>query len=467
VSGPESPAGDGLLGAVRATVTRHRLLDRGDRVVVAVSGGADSVALLHALVALRDELALELVVCHVHHGLRAAADQDAAFVRDLAARLDCPATVARVSVPRDGRSPEEAARAVRHAALGRAAREAGAARIALGHTADDQAETVLMRLLQGAGPRGLAGIPVRRGLLVRPLLHVDRATVLAYLAAHGIRWVEDHTNRDPKLLRNRIRHDLLPLVEAHGWPRVRVALCRTARASRETVEALDALLAPRLADAARPWVGGVLLPLPPLRDLPAGAVKALLGRVLGPLRAPHLDGLHALVEGPVGARVRLPGGIAVERGRDALWVSRPAPPAGPVPLAVPGETEVPGYRLRLEAWIGAGADVAAGAAWEARFDAAALAGRLRVRAGRPGDRVVVPGAPRPRRVAAVLAAAGVAPGARRDWPILVAAAPEGETVLWVIGVHRAAGAPVTAETRAVLSVRAVPAPWSPAPEEPA
>jgi tRNA(Ile)-lysidine synthase len=188
-------AGRSLVEAVRAAVSRHGLLVPGDRVLVAVSGGPDSVALLHVLTALAAEHALTLAVCHVHHGLRPEADRDAAFVGALAARLGCPATVERVQVPRrPDRSPEALARAARYAALGRAARALGATRIALGHTADDQAETVLMRLLQGAGPRGLGGIPVRRGRLIRPLLDSDRAAVLAHLAAHDLPWVEDATS---------------------------------------------------------------------------------------------------------------------------------------------------------------------------------------------------------------------------------------------------------------------------------
>jgi len=148
-----------LLTAVRDAVAVRRLLDHGDHVLVGVSGGPDSVALLHALVLLRPAYDLRLTVCHVHHGLRPEADRDAAFVETLSARLGCPAHVVRVTVPRGaGLSPEEAARGVRHAALARVARETGAGRIALGHTADDQVETVFMRILEGAGPRGLAEV---------------------------------------------------------------------------------------------------------------------------------------------------------------------------------------------------------------------------------------------------------------------------------------------------------------------
>ena len=454
-----------LLEAVRAAVRRHRLLDRGDRVLVAVSGGADSVALLHALTRLRTDYALALTVCHVHHGLRPEADRDAAFVLALAARLGCPATVERVQVaPRPGRSPEGLARAARYAALGRAARATGATRIALGHTADDQAETVLMRLLQGAGPRGLAGIPVRRGRLVRPLLEVDRSTVLAHLAAEGLEWVEDATNRDPKMLRNRIRHDLLPLLAAQGWPRIRSALRRTARAARETVEALDVLLVPEAARLVKPTPGGVALDVSALAGLPPGAAKALLARAvttLGPtapaaLRAAHLDQLAALLEARPGARVRLSGGLLAERARDTLWLGKAREALVPVRLTVPGETPLPAARLRLVAELGpAGGGPPPVSGWEVWFDAAALPPALEVRAGRTGERVVPFGGTGPVRVARLLAETGAARAARGRWPLLAV----GDTVLWVVGARRAAAAPVTPETTRVLRVRAVPDPW--------
>jgi tRNA(Ile)-lysidine synthase len=312
---------------------------------------------------------------------------------------------------------------------------------------------------------------VRRGRLVRPLLEVDRATVLAYLAEVGLDWVEDETNRDLKMLRNRIRHETLPLLAAHGWPRLDAALRRTAAASREAVEALDALLAPRVAALVRPGPGGTALDVAGLRDLPPGAVKAALrlalvevlsrSEVRAGLRAGHLDRLAGLVRDAPGARVRLPAGLVVERARDALWVTAPGPRLEPVPVAVPGETMLPGLgRLEVRR-TGPAREAASGreaASSTECFDEVAVPGRLAVRSRRPGDRFVPFGSDRPVRVARVLAAAGMPPGARRAWPLLVADGPAGETVLWVIGVRRAAAAPVTRESRSVLEVRMSPDP---------
>lgn len=467
---PAAEAGSTLLlAAVRDAVLRHQLLEPGDRVLVAVSGGADSVALLHALTGLRVSLGLVLAVCHVHHGLRAAADRDADFVLALAARLGCPATVERVHVPSgDGRSPEAAARAARYAALGRAARALGATRIALGHTADDQVETVLMRVLQGAGPRGLAGMPVRRGRLVRPLLDVDRAAVLAYLAAHDLPHVEDVTNDEPRFLRNRLRHEVLPLLAARWGPGIPAALRRVARASREAIEALDALLRPRSAGLARPGPGGWSLDLAALRGLPPGAVKALFrlaipeaagGALEGGLRASHLLALHALVEAPVGARVRLPGGFVVERGRAALWLAPRAAPAVPVCLAVPGATPLPGSPVHLEAdLVPAVGGRPVDPDREAWFDADRLPGALEARPRRPDDRFIPFGGAGPLRVGRLLAAARTPPVARASWPLLVARGATGEEILWVVGVRRGAAAPVTGDTTTMLRVRIVAGP---------
>src|SRR5262245_20778890 len=169
------------------------MLHGGEAVLVAVSGGPDSVALLDVLVDLSPVLGVALSVVHVHHGLRPEADADADFTRGLAARLGLPFHLERVSVrsapPWEGL--EAQARRARQAALEARARAVGAARMPIGHTADDQAETVLMRLLEGAAPRGLAGLAPARGLLIRPLIESRRSDVLAHLAARGLTWLED------------------------------------------------------------------------------------------------------------------------------------------------------------------------------------------------------------------------------------------------------------------------------------
>jgi hypothetical protein len=174
------------------------------------------------------------------------------------------------------------------------------------------------------------------------------------------------------------------------------------------------------------------------------------------LRAPHFAQLAGLVTAPVGARVRLPGGLTVERAREALWVTAGGGPTTPVAIGVPGETPLPGHGGRLVTELtGPPAGPPPDSPWEAWFDRDAVAGPLRVRPARPGERFVPFGAARPVRVGRLLAAAGTPGAARPGWPLLVRGAPAADEVLWLIGVRRAAAAPVTPSTQRILRVRVV------------
>lgn len=232
---------DPLLDRVRRAIAAHRLLAAGDRIVAAVSGGADSVALLHLLVSLQPSLRLVLHIAHLDHGLRPESAQDAAFVQGLGERWGVPTTIERREVAaicaREGWSLEDGARRVRYQFLLDAARRARAGRVALAHTADDQAETVLMRLLRGSGLLGLGAIPITRQLdddiaVVRPLLQVWRRELLGYLEEHGVTYREDATNADGRFVRNRIRRELLPLLERDYNPAIKKALTQLAEQSR-------------------------------------------------------------------------------------------------------------------------------------------------------------------------------------------------------------------------------------------
>jgi tRNA(Ile)-lysidine synthase len=222
----------------------------GDGLAAAVSGGADSLALLHALRTLAGPRGWRLAVVTVDHGLRSGSAADAAFVADHAKALGLDArveTLAPADLARHRRAGQEgAARAARYEALWRAAGELGCDWLATGHTLDDQAETVLLQLLRGAGPDGLAGMPVRSGRLLRPLLGVRRAETRACCAAIGVDWREDPTNAEPGPLRNRVRQRLLPLLEQLR-PGATGALARTAALAADERDWLDPLVAAALA----------------------------------------------------------------------------------------------------------------------------------------------------------------------------------------------------------------------------
>lgn len=353
-------AAGAFVAAVEATVRRHALLRPGEGVVVAVSGGPDSVALLDVLVRLSPGWRLRLVPAHVDHGLRPDSAADAAWLADRVRALGLELRLARVDAAgfarRHGLSPEAAARLLRYRALEEVRRAAGADRLAVGHHRDDLAETVLLRLLTGAGSDGLAGIPPARGSVVRPLIERTRAEIETYLRARGLEWREDPSNRDPRFLRNRVRHELLPWLERAFNPRVREVLARTAALLRDEVACLEEQARQALAEAVLPDPpavrgGDVLLALDAERvaALPVALQRRVLRQAcwralrraaerreapaLHPgdpeaeaalaarLPAARIEDLRRLLARPGG--VDLAGGLRVlRRGKQVLWLDR-------------------------------------------------------------------------------------------------------------------------------------------------
>jgi len=435
----------------------------GDETVsVGVSGGPDSIALLHCLLTLAPTFGLRLHVVHVNHGLRPDAEADQAFVEELARHWSVPLSVERVTIPlTGGQSPEARARAARYAAFRRAARRVRAARVALGHTADDQAETVLMRLLQGAGPRGLAGIPPIRGPYIRPLIEVRRHQIEAELRCLGIGWREDSTNRDPKFLRNRIRHDLLPFLSASYHPRIVEALCGAGALTRALVSDLDALAARELNRLATCRGQEILLSLEELQKLPSDVGEEVLRQGLlrlgekGPFRAWVRRTLRHLLDTERPASPQRVGRILLERSRAELRLSRGSPM--PLPerhLPVPGSVPLPesGLIITAHTFDRPGAYQPPADLWRVAFDRDLLAESLWVRGRRPADRFHPFGAPCSKSLKAFLIDAKLPLWERRRLP-LVAASGE---IVWVVGLRRGAAAPVTADTRRLLELSAIP-----------
>jgi tRNA(Ile)-lysidine synthase len=435
------------------------LLDGGERVLVAVSGGADSVALLHVLHELRSPLGLALGCVHVDHGLRPEAEADAEFVRRCCAELDVPFHLERVAVRRAApwEGLEAEARRVRYAALESRARAVGATRIATAHTADDQAETVLMRLLQGAGPRGLGGIAPSRGPLIRPLLDTPRAEVMAHLRSRGLRWVEDATNRDVRFLRNRIRREVLPLLVETVGPHVVSALCRSAALTRGLLRDIDQRARSDLQRIATRGRAGFVLPVAELAALPGElAAQVLLGAAAEqgesrPRRAAAHRAIRRLLNERAGPRMVRLGALAIERSGVWLRVGPSAlTPLVPRRLGVPGSIELSELGLRLQARCIAPTPTFAPPREPHRvvFDAEHLPPILDVRARRPGDRFTPFGGPSERRLKSFLIDARVPRWERGRTPLVEA---RGE-IIWVAGVRRGAAAPVGPETKRILEV---------------
>ena len=442
-----------LTAAVEEIIRRHAMLAGGETVLVAVSGGADSVALLSILTALAPAWRLTLHALHVDHGLRPDSERDGEVVRALGARLGVPVAVERVQVGPG--SVEAAARAARYAALEAWADRLGAARIAIGHTVDDQAETVLMRVLGGAGVRGLAAIPPVRGRIIRPLIELRRQALREALAEAGLDWVEDPSNRDPKFLRNRIRHELLPLLAASYHADVVPALAGVARLARESVQALDHAASLELARLAVVEAGALTLPRAALAALPPSIAAEALRQAAArfgsraPLRAWAHRGLRrVLATAPPRRPFRL-GGVIVEVSGDRIRVgARPPQTLTARTLAVPGRVELPEIGRALQARLLPAAGYAVPrTADRVAFDAADLPRALGVRPRRRGDRFHAFGTGE-RRLKSLLIDAKVPRWDRARLPLVEA----NGRILWVAGLRRGAAAPITAATREIVEL---------------
>ena len=344
--GPQRPgrAPSPYARAVLATVRRRGLATPGDSVLAAISSGPDSTALVAALAELRDRGHLAAVrALHVDHGLRPGGEEDAACARAACERLGVPFRSVKVRVGPG--NVQAAARTARYAALRAEAARAGCTLVATGHTRTDQAETVLMRLLRGAGARGLAGIPPRRGAIVRPLIDRSREEGLRHLAALGIAHREDPTNATPRYLRNRVRASLWPAVVALA-PRAEAALARAADLAREDERALAARARRIAREAAVPGGG---LDAAALQRAPAAVRRRVVRRLWreaargngrGPVPAlglAHVDAVVALLAPGRARRVALPAGIEARVTGGVLSISSPR-----VPARAPAERPVAG-----------------------------------------------------------------------------------------------------------------------------
>lgn len=445
-----------MLEGVRRFITRNRLLEPGDRVVVAVSGGPDSLALALVLHALQEEWRLALHVFHLHHGLRGEdADRDAAFVREVAARLGLPCTVARRDVRAEagrlGGGLENAGRVARYRALAELAEQLGARRVAVGHTMDDQAESVLMGLLRGAGRRGLGGMAPSRPLgfgappdvtLIRPLLAVRRADTEQYVLAAGLEPRRDPMNEDPRFLRARLRTQLIPLLEEQYNPAVVTRLAVLAGIMRDE----DDFLERQAREAARELGVGftgreAVLPASALARLHPALGRRLVrlaGRAAGAtLAARAVEQVLDLARRTGDGEAHLGRHLVAERAGDRIRLYRSgtgdggaaAPLPGPVPLPVPGAVTLAGHRIVARA-EGPAAFPAAGP-WELDVDPDALPGPLEVRTRRPGDRVYPVGMTGSTKLQDLFVNRKIPRGDRDRVPLVVS----GNEVVWVVGLR--------------------------------
>jgi tRNA(Ile)-lysidine synthase len=407
------------------------------------------------LAALSRACRIELCAAHWNHQLRGDESlRDQCCAEVVARQLGIPCVVGSGASLAGAPNLEARAREERYAFFTRVAAAQGCAKIATGHTLDDQAETVLMRLLRGTGGDGLTGIhPVRGGRIIRPLIECSRVQVLAFLDSAELPFCEDNSNQDRRFLRNRVRHEVLPLLRAIN-PDVTGSLASVAEIAAEQSAVLAAVVEPLLASSRSGdgslSVGALTGSAPALRSQ---VVRAWLREQRGDLRqllSAHIRGVVDLAQGvrPNG-RIRLPGGQLVVR--EYGWLHFRA--REPAPLDEPGRILVPGTALQLASGWQISAEVVAGQGasrptdlWGLVADAEAIATPLLIRSARPGDRIEPLGLGGHRKLQDIFVDRKLPLGRRRSCPVVEC---NGE-ILWVPGVVRSRIALITPATRATL-----------------
>jgi tRNA(Ile)-lysidine synthase len=454
--------------------------------LVGVSGGADSLCLLHALRALALELGLALHVAHLDHGLRAASAADAAWVGALCAEWGLPCTLehcaVRVLAERGRLSLEDAARQARYSFLVQVAQQVGARTVAVGHTADDQAETVLLHLLRGAGLEGLAGmapdarwpLPGERGAdhlrLLRPLLTLTRAETEAYCAAAGLLPRQDESNRDLAYARNRVRLELLPLLRELN-PGITATLGRTAQVIAGEVAALQSIELKVWAAMAAEESGGVRLARTVFEQQAVGLQRRLLRRAVGALSSLH-DLTWEQVEaarrialaGRTGACASLPHGLRLRVDYDWLWIEparRTSADTEWPALAQPTQLHIPGEAAlaagwRIAAQLLARAELPDDWAttrepWVAYLDADAVGCDVSLRSRRPGDWLLPLGLHGRQKLSDLLINVKMSAVYRDALPLVLV----GEAIAWVVGVRCDQRFAVTDRTERVCVLRVI------------
>lgn len=445
--------------SVQRTLSRHRMLQPGDHVLVSVSGGADSTGLLLCLRSLAPKLGFTLSVAHLNHRIRGTeADQDEEFVKKLCAELQVPFVSEAQDVRRDAvagkKNLEESAREARYRFLREVAGRVGAHKIALGHTLNDQAETVLMRLVRGSGNDGITAMrPVREDLFIRPFLETSRQEIVAYLKHSGASYREDSTNSDLQLERNRIRHELIPYLSNHLNPKVVEALARYARTAQEIADYLHVQTQTAFEEIRTTVPGGIGLSVEKLLSFHPAVQKNILRYALKHVRESLRGvGMRMIQDllllcrpGSSGRQVKLPEKLLATRQFDQLLfldIGSGATPEFSHELRVPGKIQVPEIGVEFQAVVETRESLPQelqSSADRAYLDADAIPGTLVIRSRRPGDRY---GGPGRKKVKKMLIDARIPLQARAALPMLAS----DNIVLWIPGFPPAPVVAVQAKT---------------------
>jgi tRNA(Ile)-lysidine synthase len=446
-----------LLSNVKDYIQDHSLISPQTVVLIAVSGGADSVSLLHMLYRLRTEWPFTIHVAHLNHNLRANAQKDADFVTQTANALDIPISVGSAQVSelakKEKRSIEDAARRARRDFLLKLAQKIGASRIALGHTKNDQAETILFRILRGTSLTGLSGIrPIAQELWIRPLLDVSRSQIEAYVAHHNLQFCVDESNTDLKFARNKIRHQLLPLIKNHYAPQIESALTRLGHLAKDD----DALLENLCQDAFQKVAlycsnRKIILDVKQIFGYHISLRRRLLKKALFELGISEntvtFQSINRLLDSlDLGqAHIQISADLSAHRINGLLLLVRPAPPFN-VPICLQGNTSFPIQNARILATRHAKPNTApinSNDAYTVFFDADQLPPSLFIREVQPGDRFQPFGFSGRQKINKLLSEHKIPKPLREEIPVLVG----DNQILWVLGLRRSNYAPITSKTK--------------------
>ncbi len=437
-----------LITKVKETITKFKMLTTGDRVLVAVSGGPDSVCLLSILHALSKEMNFSLHLAHLDHSFRGTESvEEARFVSDMAKKFRIPATIERIDVPafcrERGLSVQAGAREARYAFLKRVAGIEGASRIATGHTATDQAETILMRLIRGAGISGLSSIPPKRQAIIRPLIEVTREEIVLYLRSASLPYVSDSSNRKPVYARNRIRLELLPVLERFN-PRIVKTLALEATLLRDEEEAMQSCLAAIASSLCVPKNHTVSIRRAEFNALHTAFKRRIIRMALdmsgedsSQVSALQIErALAFILRAQTGKTMSLTRGLTLVREYNRCLVTSEIKAAAfRRDLAVPGLTQIPELGLEIEVTpVNDRSPVheQGNYLWQAMFDYDKIGTLLTVRNRRPGDVFCPSGmGGRHKKLQDFLVDEKI-PGLQRDTVPLLCA---GDEIIWVVG-HR-------------------------------
>jgi tRNA(Ile)-lysidine synthase len=476
-------------------IREHHLVLSHEKLLVAVSGGPDSVCLLRVLNNLLEELHIKLHIAHLNHRLRGAeSEADAQYVSNLAQKLGVPATIEQRDVKayqaQQGLSLEEAAREVRYTFLAQVAESIGASRVAVGHTVDDHIETILMHLIRGTGTRGLHGLqPVSRWqslgnslTIIRPLLKVSRQGTVDYCHEHQLMPRTDASNLSLSPFRNRIRHQLLPLLKGYN-PQVTKALLRTAHIAGDDIAFIDDESARLWGEIVQEHEDTIILDKKRFLELPSALKRHLLRtaieRLLGNLKdieARHIEEIMNAVTKPAGKRISLPGGLtfSIEYNRYLLGSDPAALSPFPIlsaelALKIPGETQLPGWQVEAaiispsvikgkpEGALTPSETTIKGIGlvnnlFTAYFDLDKTGNKLAVRCRQSGDRFQPLGMSQPKKLGEFMIDAKIPSAWRERIPIV--GSPQ--HILWIVGWRIDERVKVTENSKRILRLKFEP-----------